>query len=81
MGFPLFSLFAHGSPLYPEAVLCPSETNTPSPSPLYPSLPPHPLSLVSYSLSSVPLGHINLPCAENLVLGCLVLTSRSFQLA
>ena len=44
-----------------------------------PSLPcclpflPHPLSpvFVSYSLPFVPLGQINLLCAENLVLGVL----------
>ena len=70
--------FAYGphwlSLLYPEAVLCPSGTNIP-PSLLSCSLPllPHPLSpvFVSYSLPFVPLGQINLLCAENLVLGVL----------
>lgn len=49
-----------------------SGTNTPGPSPLFPSLLPGPLSpvFVSYSLLFVPLGQINLLCVENLVLVC-----------
>jgi hypothetical protein len=62
------------SPLYPEAVLCPILGQISLP--LLPcSLPllPHPLApvFVSYSRLLVPLGQINLLCAENLVLRLL----------
>lgn len=62
--------FTCGSPLYREAV-CPTAANVPS---LSSSV------LVSYFLSFVSLGKVDLLCAENLVLGCPVSTSMSFQL-
>lgn len=56
--------------LYPEAVLCPPLGQTLL-LPLPGSCPLLPLSpiFVSYFLLSVPLGQINLLCAENLVWG------------
>ena len=82
-GFPLnlyklpFSHLPHLSPLYPEPVRCPPFFWDKCPCLV--SLVPFPFSLilppdfVSYSLSSAPLGQINLLCVENLVLGILSL--------
>jgi hypothetical protein len=66
--------FSYVLPLYPEAVFCPlGQIKCPSSPSLF--LSPSSSSSISclclYSLSSVPLGQINLPGAENMVLGIL----------
>ena len=65
----------HLSPLYPEAVLFLPKISTPpfppSPAPWFRPLSPHPLSpvFVSYLLSFVSLGQMDLLCVKNLVWG------------
>ena len=62
-----------------QSFVPPRQTSLPYP--LFPSLFPSPLSPVfdSYSLSLVPLGQINLLCAEILVFGVSCANSGPFR--